>query len=99
MKIVKLTGNNVLVEPLPQARQSPGGILYSQSYRDDQTQYRVLAVGPGTRTKKGALIPPEVSAGDRVIAPLYHTHAVLPNNQRVIDAASIIAIVGHAEAP
>lgn len=92
---MKLLGNRVLVQPLPQATQSSGGIQYSPSYRDDQTRYRVLAVGPGRRLKNGTVIPPEVSHGDLVIAPLYHDHAILKDGCRVIDAGQIIAVVGY----
>jgi len=94
----RMIGNNVLLEPLPQAQQSPGGIHYVQTYRDDQTQWRVLSVGPGKVNKKGILIALEVKPGDRVVAPLYHDHAVLADGRRVVDAGQIIAVFG-SEAP
>lgn len=88
---MKLLGNRVLVEPLPQTTVSAGGIIYSPNHRDDQKQFTVLAVGPGRISRKGILIAPEVVPGDKVIAELFTDHLIMPNGSRVIDASSIIA--------
>lgn len=90
---VKLLGNRVLVAPLPQATKSAGGIHLAQRYQDDQMQFRVLAVGPGKANKKGVLVPPEVKPGDQIVAGLYHTHTILEDGRRVIDASEILAVV------
>jgi chaperonin GroES len=37
---------------------------------------QVLAVGPGARNRDGAIVPPAVKAGDRVLLPEYGGHAV-----------------------
>ncbi len=88
---MQLLGNRVLLEPLAPALRSSGGIVYVQSYRDDQKQYKVLAVGPGRVNKKGILIPPEVQPGDHVLAELYQQHMILPNGNRIADASEVIA--------
>lgn len=88
---MKLLGNRIHLRPLPQATRSAGGILYAEAFRDDQKQFEVLAVGPGRKTKKGVLIPPEVKPGDRVLAELYHEHTILPDGTRIADASAILA--------
>lgn len=96
---IRMMGNSVLVESLPQVQKSAGGVHLPQQYRDDQTQWRVLAVGPGRKNKKGVLVAPEVKPGDRVLAPLYHDHVILSGpfkGQRIIDASAIIAVITPA---
>lgn len=61
-------------------------------YNDDQTQYEVLAAGPGRKTKSGMLIRCPVSAGQRVLAPLYFDHVILDDGTRVCDAGQLIAV-------
>ena len=83
MKMLKLTGNRVAIEPLkPTQEVTPGGIhLVSNQHRsfcstDDEFQYRVLATGPGLwvkARKKGRpshFEKPEVVQGDRVMVDL-----------------------------
>lgn len=91
--MLKLIGNNVLLQELPQAEKSHGGIWYSQTIRDDHTQFTVLAVGPGRRLKNGTVVKPEVERHQRVVAPLYKDHVILEGGLRIVDASQIIAVV------
>lgn len=91
-QIMKLLGNRVLLEPLPLKVFSPGGILFTQIWQDDEKQYRVLAVGPGRKLKNGTVVPPEVKPGDYVLAELYGEHIKLPDGRRIIDAKDILAV-------
>lgn len=55
-------------------------------------QWRVLGVGPGRRTKKGILVPPEVAPGDCVLTGIYLGPKVaLDDGTVVIDADEILA--------
>lgn len=61
---MKLLGNTVLLEPLPTAKKSSGGIFLCSRYQDDRMQWKVVAVGPGRRLKNGTMLPPECKPGD-----------------------------------
>jgi chaperonin GroES len=71
--VLKPTSNRLLVELIDPPPTAAGLILPRPAYgiRDSQGQRghrgRVVAVGPGKRTKKGAVIPVEVRPGDVVI--------------------------------
>jgi len=89
---MRILGNRVLLQLLPPAKQSAGGIHYAQQYQDDKQQFEVLAVGPGRKIKNGTLIAPGVKPGDHVLAPLYRDFATLPDGTRIVDASEIIAV-------
>lgn len=88
---IRMTGNHVLLEPLPKPTASTGGILLAMAQNDDRKQWRVVAVGPGRKTKKGVLVAPEVAPGDRVVAELFQDHLTLPDGSVVADASNIVA--------
>lgn len=69
---MRLRGNHVLLEPLPQKAATEGGIFFAERYRDDRMQFRVLVVGDGRRSKKGVRIPIELEVGDCVLTPQIH---------------------------
>lgn len=90
---LKLFGNTVLLQPLPKPKQSPAGVFYVERYRDDLTQYRVLATGPGRKLKSGVTLLPEVRPGDKV---LFNVDAGIgvkhrfPNHCVIVDADEIL---------
>ena len=53
-----------LVEPVA---KSAGGILIPDAAQEKPMEGEVVAVGPGARDEKGALIAPDVKAGDRIL--------------------------------
>lgn len=92
---MKLIGNTVLLEKLPQRKSSAGGITLPQQYQDDEKQWRVVAVGPGrTVRKKGkpdVVIPIEVEPGDYVLAEVgFANKAALENGQLIVDADQVL---------
>jgi chaperonin GroES len=52
--------------------KTAGGIIIPGTVATQSNKGKVLAVGPGARTKKGQLRPPDVRVGDEV---LYSEHA------------------------
>jgi len=95
---MKLLGNNVLVEPLPQKKMSVGGIVFMERYRDDEMQWRVLAAGPGRLVRKkgkpDVFIPVEVEPCDHVLTPMVHGNRLAfedGSKRLIIDADEIIA--------
>lgn len=95
---MRMTGNNILIAPLPKKARSKGGIHLLASYNDDAKQFVVLEVGPGrTVRKKGkepVLISPEVDPGDHVLANLYGGNKMAfedGSGRLVVDASEVLA--------
>jgi len=70
---IRLLGDRLIVRPIP--RTKSGMIELPQSLHDSHVngpkEYYVMVVGPGRRTRKGVLVPPECEYGDRVICHAY----------------------------
>ena len=95
MKTLRLIGNSVLLGPIPQQQKSPGGIHYAPNYADDRKRWRVLAVGPGRRTKRGVLLAPECAPGDNALVEidLVNSRPIDDGTGRiVVDASSILMV-------
>jgi len=103
VKITRLLGNRVLLEPMPMPDKSAGGIHLVESYRRDEKLYRVLAVGPGKLFKKGTMlgssklkkdtfIKPEVQVGQCVLGELYEDHFIMPDGKRIAEADRLLAV-------
>jgi chaperonin GroES len=60
--------DNVVVEPTVSKKAvTKGGILLPDSVQEKPLEGKVVAVGAGSRNKRGALLAPAVKAGDRVV--------------------------------
>ena len=70
MKIQPL-GDRVLVEPQRESETKKGGIIIPDSAKEKPMQGKVIAVGPGKRDDKGALVPMSVKKGDNILLPKY----------------------------
>ena len=83
---MKLLGNRLLIQPLPRANASVGGVLIPANYTDPSTlaQYQVLAVGTGKLMKHC-----EISVGDFVLASLHHDHLTLPDGSKIVGLEQI----------
>lgn len=70
--VIEPRGNRLLVELIGPPRSESGLILQMPAFgiktSQDQRGHRgrVLAVGPGKKTRKGVLVPPSVAPGDIV---------------------------------
>ncbi|KXZ56851.1 hypothetical protein GPECTOR_1g768 [Gonium pectorale] len=63
--------DRVLIDKVQAATKSAGGVLLPESALQKVNEGRVIAVGPGRRTKEGELLPVSVKEGDRVLLPEY----------------------------
>ena len=61
----------MLVEPGKDTEMKKGGIIIPDSAKEKPMQGVVIAVGPGKRDDKGALVPMSVKKGDKVLLPKY----------------------------
>jgi chaperonin GroES len=59
--------DRVLVRRVEEEAKTAGGIIIPDTAKEKPMQGEVLAVGPGARDAKGAIVPMSVRAGDRVL--------------------------------
>jgi chaperonin GroES len=59
--------DRVVVRRVDAEERTAGGIIIPDTAKEKPSQGEVVAVGPGARDDKGALIAPDVRVGDRVL--------------------------------
>ncbi len=59
--------DRVLVRRVEENERTAGGIIIPDTAKEKPMQGEILAVGPGARDEKGAVVPLDVKVGDRVI--------------------------------
>lgn len=96
---MKLLGNRILIKPIPQLQI---GLIQFPAACENQANvggvklHKVLAVGPGRRTRKGVAIPIECAPGDNIICHSYTDGPQdyhLPDGQLVITADQVLAVI------
>lgn len=73
--------DRVLVQRFAAETKTKGGVLIPEKSQGKVLDAKVVAVGPGTRSSKGDLIPLNVVVGDRVILPEYGGTKVVLDDQ------------------
>jgi len=64
-------GDRLIVEVLEEEETTVSGIVLPDTAREKPQRGKVLAVGPGSRSDSGELIPLDVAAGDEIIFSKY----------------------------
>src|SRR4051812_20993844 len=64
---IKPVGDRILVQHIEEKEQVRGGVIIPDSAKEKPQEAKVIALGTGTKTKEGALIPFEVKVGDTVL--------------------------------
>ena len=64
-------GDRLIVEVLEEEETTSSGIVLPDTAKEKPQRGRVLAVGSGTRSESGELIPLEVGEGDEVVFSKY----------------------------
>ncbi len=59
--------DRVVVRRLTPEEKTSGGIIIPDTVKEKPMEGEVVAVGAGARNDSGALVPPDVKAGDRVL--------------------------------
>jgi chaperonin GroES len=59
--------DRVVVRRVTPEEKTVGGIIIPDSVKEKPAEGAVIAVGPGARNEKGAIVPLDVKAGDRVL--------------------------------
>jgi len=59
--------DRVLIRRVEAEEKTAGGIIIPDTAKEKPMEGEVVAVGPGARDEKGALVAPDVKAGDRIL--------------------------------
>ena len=59
--------DRVVVKRVAEEEKTKGGIIIPDTAKEKPMEGEVVAVGPGAREEKGALVAPDVKAGDRIL--------------------------------
>ncbi len=95
MKIKPLAGH-LLIEPIKEEEKTKSGILLPETAEKDRPeQGKVIAVGPGRKTRDGKVIPFEVKPGDIVLFTKYGPNEIKVDNKEYLIAKEedILAII------
>ena len=59
--------DRVLIRRIEEEEKTAGGIIIPDTAKEKPMEGEVIAVGPGARDEKGALVPLDVKKGDRIL--------------------------------
>ena len=59
--------DRVVVKRVAEEEKTKGGIIIPDTAKEKPMEGEIIAVGPGARDDKGALVAPDVKAGDRIL--------------------------------
>jgi chaperonin GroES len=59
--------DRVVVKRVAEEEKTKGGIIIPDTAKEKPMEGEIVAVGPGGRDEKGALVPLDVKAGDRIL--------------------------------
>jgi chaperonin GroES len=88
-------GDRVLIIQADAFDKTPGGLFIPATVVDKPLRGKVLAVGTGTRNKKGVIRPLDVHIGDEVMFGKYAGSEIKINNKNylLVSEAEIIGVV------
>lgn len=92
---LKPLGNRVVAKRLEQEETLKGGIILPDTAKKKQETAKVIAIGTGTTTKDGKLIPIPVNVGDTILMDKYSSQEVTIDDEEfvIVKADDIIAII------
>lgn len=92
---LKPVGNRVVAKRTEDQTTTKGGIILPDTAKQKQETAIVVAVGTGTTTKEGNIIPIPVSVGDTILMDKYAAQEVTVDDEEfiIVKADDIIAIV------
>ncbi len=93
---IKPISDHILIEPVEEEEKTESGIFLPQTAKKKEPeQGKVVAVGPGQRTKEGKVLPMEVKEGDTVLFNKYGPTEIEVDNKEYLIARQndILAII------
>ena len=94
MKLQPLA-DRVVIRPLEEGAEMRGGLYIPDTAKEKPMEGEVIAVGPG-RVEKGAKVPMELKAGQKVLYGKYSGTEVTVDDEQllIIKESDVLAIVG-----
>ncbi len=88
--------DRVLVKKIEEVEKTAGGIIIPDTAKEKPTEGEVVAVGDGTRSDDGKVLPLQVKVGDRVLFGKWSGSEVKFDGQDylVMKESDIIGIIG-----
>lgn len=88
-------GNRVLVQRCEQEETLKGGLILPDTAKKKQETAKVIAIGPGSTTSDGKLVPIPVQVGDTILMDKYSGQEVTIDDENfvILRGDDIIAII------
>ena len=93
---IKPLSDHILIEPIKEEEKTKTGILLPETVEKERPeQGRVIAVGPGKKTKDGKYIPLDIKVGQKVLFTKYGPNEIKINDKEYLIAKEedILAII------
>jgi chaperonin GroES len=92
---LKPLGNRVLVKRAEEKETLKGGIILPDTAKKKQETAQVIAVGSGTSTSDGKILPIPVQVGDTILMDKYSGQEVTIDDEEfvILRADDIVAII------
>jgi len=68
---IRPLGDRVLVKRIKEEDRTKGGIIIPDTAKEKPQEGKVIAVGKGKKTEAGAVLSPEIRAGDKILFGKY----------------------------
>ena len=93
--ILKPLGNRVVAKRAEEEETLKGGIIIPDSAKKKPETARVIAVGEGTKTEDGKVIPISLKVGDLILMDKYSGQEVTIDDEEyiIVKAEDIIATI------
>jgi chaperonin GroES len=91
---VKPLGDKILVEILEAEEKTKGGIILPDTAKEEKTEGRVIAAGPGKVLESGKVQPLEVKKNDRVLFGKYSGDEIIIDGKKhkIVKESEVLAI-------
>jgi chaperonin GroES len=76
--------DRVLVKRLNSEEKTSGGIIIPDSAQEKPMEGKIIAVGTGTKTEDGTIIPLDVKIGDRILFGKWSGNEVKLNGEELL---------------
>ena len=92
--------DRVVVRRIDAEEKTKGGIIIPDTAKEKPQEGEVVAVGPGARDDRGALVPLEVKPGDRVLFGKWSGTEVVIDGQDllIMKESDIMGVIAGTEA-
>ena len=90
--------NRVVIRRVEEQGKTTGGIIIPDTAKEKPMEGDIVAIGPGARDEKGALVPLDVKVGDRILFGKWSgTEIKLDGEELLIMAESdVMGVVDNA---